>query len=130
MTKKISRRDFLKIATGAAVATGFASKVRPVILEPYVRPPEETLPGKATWYASTCRQCPAGCGIVVRTINGRAKKIEGNPRHPLNRGKLCARGQAGLQVLYNPDRLKHAVRQTGGRGSRRFEPLYWEEALK
>ena len=130
MTKKLSRRDFLKIATGAAVATGFAPKVRRVILEPYVRPPEETLPGKAAWYASTCRQCPAGCGIIVRTINGRAKKIEGNPNHPLNRGKLCARGQAGLQMLYNPDRLKNAVRQSGGRGSNKFEPLYWPDALE
>jgi anaerobic selenocysteine-containing dehydrogenase len=130
MTKKISRRDFLKIATGAAVATGFASKVRRVILEPYVRPPEETLPGKASWYASTCRQCPAGCGIIVRTINGRAKKIEGNPNHPLNRGKLCARGQAGLQTLYNPDRLKGPVQQSGGRGSKKFEPLYWPDALE
>src|SRR5512145_2167473 len=129
MTKKLSRRDFLKIAAGAAVATGFAPTVRRVLLEPYVRPPEETLPGQATWYASTCRQCPAGCGIIVRTINGRAKKIEGNPLHPLNRGKLCARGQAGLQVLYNPDRLKNAVRQSGGRGSRKFEPVYWHEAL-
>jgi len=87
------------------------------------------LPGEPTWYASTCRQCPAGCGILVRVINGRAKKIEGNPLHPLNRGKLCARGQAGLQVLYNPDRLRNAVRQSGGRGSRRFDPLRWDDAL-
>ncbi|MGW8249982.1 MAG: molybdopterin-dependent oxidoreductase, partial [Anaerolineales bacterium] len=101
-----------------------------MIIEPYVQPPpEEVLPGQANWYASTCRQCPAGCGIIVRIINGRAKKIEGNPLHPLNRGKLCARGQAGLQVLYNPDRLKNAVRQSGGRGSRQFEPLTWPEAL-
>jgi anaerobic selenocysteine-containing dehydrogenase len=130
MTTKFSRRDFLKIAAGATAATGFASAVRPILLEPFVRPPEDVLPGQATWYASTCRQCAAGCGIVVRVINGRAKKIEGNPLHPLNRGKLCARGQAGLQVLYNPDRLKNAVRQTGGRGSRKFEPLYWDDALE
>ena len=130
MTKKLSRRDFLKVTAGAAVATGFAPAVRKIIIEPFVRPPEETLPGKATWYASTCRQCPAGCGIIVRTINGRAKKIEGNPNHPLNRGKLCARGQAGLQVLYNPDRLKNAVLQSGGRGSSKFEPLYWPDALE
>jgi len=129
MTIKIKRREFLKLATGAVVASGFAPLVRRIVLEPYVLPPEETLPGKATWYASTCRQCPAGCGIVVRTINGRAKKIEGNPNHPLNRGKLCARGQAGLQVLYNPDRLKNAVLQSGGRGSNKFEPLYWPDAL-
>ena len=129
MPKTLTRRDFLKIAAGATAATGLAPVVRNIVIEPFVHPPEEELPGQATWYASTCRQCPAGCGIVVRTINGRAKKIEGNPLHPLNRGKLCARGQAGLQVLYNPDRLKNAVRQTGGRGSRQFEPLYWPEAL-
>jgi anaerobic selenocysteine-containing dehydrogenase len=129
MTKTLTRRGFLKIAAGATAATGLAPVVRSIVIEPFVHPPEEELPGQATWYASTCRQCPAGCGIVVRTINGRAKKIEGNPLHPLNRGKLCARGQAGLQVLYNPDRLKNAVRQSGGRGSRKFEPLYWPEAL-
>jgi anaerobic selenocysteine-containing dehydrogenase len=127
---KILRRDFMKLATGAIVATGLAPVVRNIVLEPYVQPPEDTLPGKATWYASTCRLCPAGCGIIVRTINGRAKKIEGNPIHPLNRGKLCARGQAGLQVLYNPDRLKNAVLQSGGRGSKKFEPLYWPDALE
>ncbi|MGB5845938.1 MAG: twin-arginine translocation signal domain-containing protein, partial [Anaerolineales bacterium] len=129
MTKKISRRDFLKIAGGAGVLTGVSPSIRQLVLEPYVQPPEEILPGQATWYASTCRQCPAGCGIIVRVINGRAKKIEGNPLHPLNQGKLCSRGQAGLQVLYNPDRLKNAVLQTGGRGSLKFEPLYWPEAL-
>ncbi len=127
--KTLSRRDFLKIAVGATAATSMAPAIRRTVIEPFVQPPEEALPGQATWYASTCRQCPAGCGILVRTINGRAKKIEGNPLHPLNRGKLCARGQGGLQLLYNPDRLKNAVRQIGGRGSRQFEPLYWPEAL-
>lgn len=129
MTHTVSRRGFLKIAAGTGVAAGLSPTVRRVALEPFVRTPEEELPGKATWYASTCRQCPAGCGIIVRVINGRARKIEGNPDHPLNRGKLCARGQAGLQVLYNPDRLQNAVRQTGGRGSRHFEPLQWTEAM-
>ncbi len=129
--KRFSRRDFLKVAalTGAGVLTGIAPAARRVTLEPYVRPPEEELPGRATWYATTCRQCPAGCGIIVRVINGRARKIEGNPAHPLNRGKLCARGQAGLQVLYNPDRLNNAVQQVGGRGSRQFKPIQWSEAL-
>jgi len=117
------------LAAGAAATTSMSLAVQRNVIEPFVQPPEEALPGQATWYASTCRQCSAGCGILVRTINGRAKKIEGNPLHPLNRGKLCARGQAGLQVLYNPDRLKNAVRQNGGRGSRQFEPLYWSEAL-
>jgi anaerobic selenocysteine-containing dehydrogenase len=129
MTGRVSRRDFLRVAAGAAALTGLAPTARRVGLEPFARSSEEALPGQEAWYASTCRQCAAGCGIVVRVSNGRARKIEGNPLHPLNRGKLCARGQAGLQVLYNPDRLKNAVRQTGGRGSRRFEPLAWDQAL-
>jgi anaerobic selenocysteine-containing dehydrogenase len=131
MTHRITRRNFLKSSAAvvaSAVLAGCQNPRRWVILEPYVRPPEEQLAGVATWYASTCRQCPAGCGIVVRIMNGRALKIEGNPEHPLNRGKLCARGQAGLQVLYNPDRLPGPVQQTG-RGSRQFQPLPWSEAL-
>ncbi len=130
----ISRRSFLKLVGGAAAA-GATMGALPVAakkvgehFEPYVIPPEEALPGKATWYATTCRMCAAGCGIMVRTINGRAKKIEGNPSYPLNEGKTCARGQAGLQALYNPDRLRNAVKQNG-RESRNFEPLYWDAAL-
>jgi len=133
---RIGRRTFLQIGAASiagAVLAGCEHPRRWVHLEPYVRPPEEQLAGVATWYASTCRQCPAGCGIVVRIMNGRALKIEGNPEHPLNRGKLCARGQAGLQLLYNPDRLSGPVQQeqVGGqaRGSRRFSPLSWDAAL-
>jgi anaerobic selenocysteine-containing dehydrogenase len=131
MTHEVTRRDFLKIGAAgiaSAVLAGCQQPRRWVALEPYVRPPEEQLAGIATWYASTCRQCPAGCGILVRIMNGRALKIEGNPEHPLNRGKLCARGQAGLQLLYNPDRLAGPVQQAK-RGSRQFQPLAWEKAI-
>jgi anaerobic selenocysteine-containing dehydrogenase len=124
-----SRRNFLKIAVGSAAATGIASAARQAERVPYVVPPEEALPGEATWYASTCGECQAGCGLLARVINGRPRKLEGNPRHPLNRGKLCTRGQAGLNVLYDPDRLKNAVRQSGGRNSRKFDAIPWDEAL-
>jgi anaerobic selenocysteine-containing dehydrogenase len=132
MTKRITRREFFQFTglVGAAVAVSGCTinLQKHETLEPYVVPPEDALPGEYIWYASTCRQCPAGCGITVRVSNGRAKKIEGNPQHPLSRGKVCARGQAGLQVLYNPDRLRNAVRQPQ-RGSSKFEPLYWDQAL-
>jgi anaerobic selenocysteine-containing dehydrogenase len=131
MTHQISRRGFLKIGAAglaSAVMAGCQSPRPWVVLEPYVRPPEQQLAGVATWYASTCRQCPAGCGIVVRIMNGRALKIEGNPEHPLNQGKLCARGQAGLQVLYDPDRLSGPVQQAQ-RGSRTYEPVPWEAGI-
>lgn len=131
MEHKFTRRGFLKagmIAAGVAVLAGCENPRPWVHLEPYVKPPEEQLAGEATWYASTCRQCPAGCGILARIMNGRAVKLEGNPQHPLNRGKLCARGQAGLQVLYNPDRLQGPVRQSQ-RGTRQFQAVEWNEAL-
>ena len=132
MTKRITRRQFIQVGglAGTAVALSGCtiSLQKPEFLTPFVVPPEEALPGQNIWYASACRQCPAGCGIVVRVSNGRAHKIEGNPQHPLNHGRLCARGQAGLQVLYNPDRLQNAVRQDG-RGTQKFTPLQWEDAL-
>src|SRR5712692_8733395 len=132
MPQEITRRDFVKlgaIATASVVLAGCQSPRRSVTLEPYVSPPEEQLTGQATWYASTCRQCPAGCGIVVRIMNGRALKIEGNPEHPINQGKLCPRGQAGLQILYNPDRLGGPMHQPE-RGSAQYQPLTWDEALR
>ena len=131
MTPKITRRNFFKIASlgaGATILAGCANPRRWVTLEPYVRAPEEQLAGVATWYASTCRMCPAGCGIIVRIMNGRALKIEGNPENPLNLGKLCARGQAGLQLLYNPDRLDAPVTQAS-RGSHQFKAITWEEGI-
>lgn len=71
-----------------------------------VRVQDDMVSGTARWYASTCRQCPAGCGVLAKNREGRVIKLEGNPLHPVNRGKLCIRGQAALQELYHPDRLR------------------------
>jgi anaerobic selenocysteine-containing dehydrogenase len=81
------------------------------------------------FYASTCRQCAAGCGMLVRVIEGRAKKAEGNPAHPVNRGKLCARGQASVQEQYHPDRLRGPMQRSAERGSGVFSPILWDTAL-
>ena len=109
MTKNISRRDFLKLASvGAAttaVLTGCGPASRYVTREPYTKMPEYNYNGLSTYYATTCRECSAGCGLVVRTMQGRALKVEGNPNNPVNLGKTCARGQATLHGLYNPDRV-------------------------
>ena len=127
----IDRRDFLKIGGATAFATLFGGCDRiPKKLIPFVIPPENYVLGESLWYASVCRQCPAGCGIVVRNSEGRAKKIEGNPLHPVNRGKLCARGQAGLQALYHPERLGRPLSLDGPRGSGKFREIPWEEALR
>jgi molybdopterin-containing oxidoreductase family iron-sulfur binding subunit len=104
----IKRRDFLKVigAGGASAATVGCSTGDVERLIPYVVPPENIVPGVPTYYASTCRECPAGCGIHVETHSGRATKVEGNPDHPVSHGNLCARGQASVQGLYHPDRWK------------------------
>lgn len=128
---KISRRDFIRVGLAGAASTvlvGCQPNQRYVELEPYVIPPEEALPGQATWYASTCGMTPVGNGIIARVMNGRAVKLEGNPAHPLNRGKLNALGQAGLQLLYNPDRLRGPVIQEVP-GQRNFTPVHWNEAV-
>jgi anaerobic selenocysteine-containing dehydrogenase len=108
--------------------SGCGTAARYVEREPYSTMPEYTLPGRPTSYATTCRECPAGCGIIVKIIEGRAKKIEGNPNHPVNQGSTCSRGQAALQGLYNPDRVIEPLLQSQ-RGSGSFGPINWDLAV-
>ncbi len=127
----LTRRNFIKIGaagTATVILAGCDSDERWVKIETYVRAPEEDVAGNPKWFATTCRQCGAGCGVIARIMNGRAVKLEGNPEHPVNRGALCARGQAGLQVLYNPDRIQTAARQDG-RGTRNYEPIPWNTGI-
>jgi anaerobic selenocysteine-containing dehydrogenase len=58
-----------------------------------------------------------------------AKKLEGNSNHPVNRGKLCARGEAGLQLTYHPDRIKNPLKRSGPRGAGAFQAASWDEAV-
>ena len=129
MTDGMNRRRFLKVlgvtGGGAAAMSGCSTDTAEKLI-PYLIPPENEIPGVATYYASTCRECPAGCGVHVRVREGRAVKVEGNPENPINRGKLCARAQATLQGTYNPDRIR-APMARGSDGS--FEPISWDDAL-
>jgi len=127
----MKRRTFLQIGAVTAAGTVLAGcQSGNEKLIPYLIPADEGVtPGKAEFYASACRFCPAGCGILVRVSDGRAKKIEGNPAHPVNRGKLCARGQAILQELYHPDRIPQPLKRSGPRGSGKFTKISWEEGL-
>ena len=132
---KISRRDLLQyIGAGGIGAVGgvlYSESIeRDVeLIIPQVVPPEDYSPGIATWYNTVCNQCSAGCGISVRIREGKAKKIEGNPVHPVSQGRLCARGQSGLNVLYNPDRIREPLTNAGQRGTGNFYPISWDEVL-
>src|SRR3990172_2012763 len=111
---KVTRREAIKVGAAGAVAAGIAYRVAGLpgltqILEPGPTPPVRP---SAAYVPSVCLQCPAGCGILVGVRAGRAVKIEGDPAHPINVGKLCPKGQIGLELLYDPDRIKQPyVRQ-------------------
>jgi molybdopterin-containing oxidoreductase family iron-sulfur binding subunit len=121
----MKRRKFLQVATvsGTGLAAGCGAGATDKWM-PYVAPPEDMIPGIPTVYASTCRECPAGCGILVKTREGRPIKIEGNPLHPVNRGRLCGRGQVALQGLYDPDRVTQPMKKDGAG----WKPITWEAA--
>ncbi|HTG17674.1 MAG TPA: molybdopterin-dependent oxidoreductase, partial [Blastocatellia bacterium] len=128
----MKRREFIILSgIGATSSTLLSACGHPEEkLIPAFIPDDQFVPGMDYWKASTCGMCPAGCGIVVRTREHKANKIEGNPLHPVNRGALCARGQAGLEVLYNPDRITGPLKRVGERGEGKWQEITWDDAIK
>ncbi len=125
-TAGVKRRDFLKVlgASSAALAVAGCQEDTGKLI-PYLVSPDETVPGVSAYYATTCRECSAACGLIAETRDGRAIKLEGNPDHPLNRGALCARGQSALQGLYNPDRFRGPMVNANGH----WTPISWDDAI-
>lgn len=121
----MNRRTFLKISGMGSIslAAGCSGEAEKSLFS-MTRTPDDIISGKANWYASTCRECPAGCGILAKNREGRLIKIEGNPLHPINKGKLCIRGQAALQGIYNPDRIKTPLI----RKNEKWKPISFEDA--
>jgi len=122
----VNRRNFIKLIglTSAVAAEGCASTGQQKLI-PYLVPAEDVTPGVDSEYATVCRECPAGCGMVARVRDGRVHKLEGNSDHPINAGRLCIRGQSALQGLYHPDRIRQPLaRDPHGR----LQPVSWDEA--
>ncbi|MGI9648363.1 MAG: molybdopterin-dependent oxidoreductase [Acidimicrobiia bacterium] len=125
----ITRRSFLKVG---ATAGALAAVGRPGPAFGQRREGAET-----PWYRTgaiettfnNCDMCPWRCGVVVHTVDGVVRKIEGNPADPKSRGMLCARGQGGVSFVYDPDRLQAPLIRTGARGEGTFREASWEEAL-
>ncbi len=125
---KLSRREFLK--AGAELAA--LSLVPPASGRPMAMPgqpgchagqPVQAIP-------SLCEMCFWRCGILGKRSGNQLLSIEGNPDHPLNQGRLCARGLAGSRLLYDPDRLKHPLIRIGERGEGRWRRVSWDEAME
>lgn len=129
---KIDRRDFIKI--GAAVTAAAA-------LGPKVLKAMELAPGgvdashitgapRVNAVPYTCLQCNIEDGGLAFIEDGRVVKLEGNPKHPGNRGKLCAKGNAGINQLYDPDRILYPMRRAGKRGEGKWKRISWDEGYK
>ncbi len=103
----LSRRKFLALlsASAALAAAGCANYNDKGEVIPYNKKPEEVVPGIPNYYASTCTGCSSVCGILIKTREGRPIKVDGNPDHPVNKGKICTKGQASILNLYDPGRL-------------------------
>jgi anaerobic selenocysteine-containing dehydrogenase len=129
----LTRRQFLKLmggsAAGAIVFQACGVPEKELLVQSSLQLPEDMVTGVDNWYATLCRQCPTSEGIVVRVMEGRAKKVEGNVDYPINRGKHSARCEAGLQALYHPDRIRGPLLRDGDRGSGRWREIEWADAI-
>ena len=125
----ISRRDFIKITTGAMVGSfAFPDLVNLkwfTLAEAAGIQKEEMIP-------TMCHGCSFGgynCGLIAHVRNGVLHKIEGNPYCPLNKGRVCAKGQSAVQWVYNPQRLKYPLKRIGKKGEGKFKRITWDEAI-
>ena len=128
---KVTRRNFLKwagiSALGAVACNVFPD--REMQIQSPVEIPEDLVRGRDTWYATLCGECPEREGILVRVMEGRAKKVRGNPLYRTNAGKQSVRCDGALQTLYHPDRLSGPMRRTGTRREGAYAPISWDEAM-
>ncbi len=121
----ISRRGFLGLCAGAG---GAALGMRSFTALADVVPHSTVAWRKGQVIPSVCNMCVNRCGIQCRVVDGVLQKIEGDPRHPLSRGGTCAKGQAGVMALYDPDRIKYPMIRVGARGEGKWRRASWDEA--
>ncbi len=121
MSSKISRRDWLRRTSAAGAATAGAAHG--------AGRPGWQGSGRVEQIATNCEMCFWRCGVLAEVRDGKVVKLQGNPDHPLTEGRLCARGNAGSELLYDPDRLRRPMLRTGARGEGKFREISWDQAL-
>lgn len=127
---KLNRRKFLKasgITLAATSLSGTLSGLKAVANE---KNEGNTTSGNNAFVPSSCAMCVNKCGLIANVVNGRVKKLNPNPKFFKSRSMLCARGNAGAEEPYNPDRLKTPLLRVGKRGEGKFKEISWEEAFQ
>ncbi|MBI2890268.1 MAG: molybdopterin-dependent oxidoreductase [Nitrospirae bacterium] len=152
----VTRRSFLKVSgalSAAVMARPIFALAQDAATPVYGEVPPDALTGTIRYRFSVCQNCHARCGLMCKVVDGVLVKIDGNPFHPnnreederfayatdvsawsgtdyeKNRGRLCPKGQAGVQVVYDPYRIKHPLKRAGGRGENKWTVISWDQAL-
>jgi anaerobic selenocysteine-containing dehydrogenase len=132
MTETLNRRDFLFYGGATVLGVTLGEVGRRQLAKADARAAGWRQPGVETWATSVCRECPAACGVLVRLVDGVPVKLEGNPKCPVSRGRLCAKGQAAIETYFDPDRLTgllagsaRAARTIGSLSSGQPRSTYW-----
>jgi anaerobic selenocysteine-containing dehydrogenase len=127
---KITRRTFLRVSAGTTAAAAAAPKLLQAMetelggkdVSPIDLKERKAIP-------TNCHVCNIQDGAIAFVENGRVVKLEGNPEHVSTRGRLCAKGNAGMWYSYDPDRILYPLKRVGARGEGKWKRITWDEAL-
>ncbi|MBT3345025.1 MAG: molybdopterin-dependent oxidoreductase [Gemmatimonadetes bacterium] len=125
----VTRREFIRIGAVGAGAVGLGSGLTSRFwgMDPHTTHDPNTDGDRIV--PTFCELCFWKCGVLAHVKDGQVTKLEGNPDHPLSKGRLCPRGTGGTGLLYDPDRLKKPLVRVNKRGEQIFEEVTWDVAL-
>jgi len=131
MALNLTRRKFLKTASAAAASIPLSKVVAKAETGVRKAPliPSGSFKDTKTAVGGICEMCFWRCQLVGKVRDGRLVKLEGNPKSIDNGTAICARGNAGIKLLYDPDRLKYPMKNVGKRGAPKWQKISWDEAL-
>ena len=124
-TGRMSRRSMLKLTGTAAAGTMLAGAGTWRCLAQT----QAATGTQTSKHFSACDMCFNKCGLIARVEEGLVRKLDPNPHYLKSRGMLCARGNAGIRQLYDPNRLKYPLLRKGARGEGKWQRLSWDQAL-
>ncbi len=130
MAFKVTRRKFLQTASIAAASVPLskvATAKAGVAKSPFTAP--GSFAETKTAVGGICEMCFWRCQLVGKVRDNKLMKLEGNPKSIDNGSAICARGNAGVKLLYDPDRLKYPMKNVGERGNPKWKRISWKEAL-